>query len=403
MLVKKASAREIIVTVLFLLLLFLMCLESVTSIEVISKLLRYIDELITLFLFCYVLRHVSLILFPKKQLIVCWIALIFIGIGSSCIYRYQALVPVVVDAFVLSSRFIIGYLSATIYCRRNKKNISDNLNIVIRIVTIVLFILTIHDIFLPPFFAKSDYRYFMYGLQLMFPHATYLAVAAATLLIFLGYKNYNNKNTVYMIMATIVGVMTLRGKALAFFFIYWVLYLMIIVFKSKRYVLALPGGGIMAILIGWNTIVDNFNTSLYRPRAILMRDGIELMLSHFPFGTGFASFGSAMAATYYSPLYTWLGYPENKGMGPINSEFLHDGFWATICAQFGVFGLFFFIGIVLFFIKISIEKTKKNRYAGVAILTTMLYMLIASTAETAFFNPTALLMFMLLAIYEVEL
>lgn len=56
----------------------------------------------------------------------------------------------------------------------------------------------------------------MYGLQLMFPHATYLAAASVTLLIFLGYKNRNKENLKYMIMISIVGMSTLRGKALGF-------------------------------------------------------------------------------------------------------------------------------------------------------------------------------------------
>ena len=119
------------------------------------------------------------------------------------------------------------------------------------------------------------------------------------------------------------------------------------------------------------------------------------MMEHFPFGTGFGSFGSSIAANYYSPIYERLGYQNNYGMSSEYSGFLTDCFWPTIFAQFGFIGLVFLFLIICYFLLISIRKLKINRDAGFAMLMTIVYLLITSVAESSFFNPTAFLFFIL--------
>ena len=127
------------------------------------------------------------------------------------------------------------------------------------------------------------------------------------------------------------------------------------------------------------------------------------MMEHFPFGTGFGSFGSSIAANYYSPIYERLGYQNNYGMSSEYSGFLTDCFLPTIFAQFGFIGLVFLFLIICYFLLISIRKLKINRDAGFAMLMTIVYLLITSVAESSFFNPTAFLFFILFAVYEKEL
>ena len=398
------NLRKFNTVILFVLLLFITCLDSISDNILFNLFFKHVDELITIILLCYILCNYKTA-FIKKSFVLC-IAFGFLLIGfiSSCIYHYQSVVPMLIDAFLLTSRFFIGYLAVIIYASKKNKNISEGLTKIVKIITLILFLLALHDLVLSPFFPKSDYRYFMYGLQLMFPHATYLASSAAVLLIYLGYKNENGQNLKYMLMATFVGAATLRGKALGFFAVYWFVYIIIKYVKSKNYYFTYFLGIIGTAFIARDQLTAYFGSiDVYSPRLILFKDGLKLMLSHFPFGTGYATFGSSIAVNYYSPLYVALKYPYNWGMSPSYSAFLSDLFWPTIFSQFGILGLILFLFIIIYFLKLSMRKMRLNKNAGFAMLMTIVYLLITSIAESSFFNPTALLFFMLFAVYEKEM
>lgn len=83
----------------------------------------------------------------------------------------------------------------------------------------------------------------------------------------------------------------------------------------------------MLLFVSKDQLSTNFGQNVgYSPRLILFKDGIKLMMEHFPFGTGFGSFGSSIAANYYSPIYERLGYQNNYGMSSEYSGFLTDCF-----------------------------------------------------------------------------
>ncbi|MBO5478794.1 MAG: hypothetical protein J6A04_03660 [Clostridia bacterium] len=398
----KINIKNIKIILLFLVLLFIMCLDSLTNIQYIQFFFKHVDELITIIFTLYVMINYKTLLKLKLKLIIPWILFMLIGFISTVINMYQPISAALIDAFLLVQRFMVGYLAVIIYLNKKNINISDIIVKSAKIVTVILFIIAIHDIIFTPIFPKSNFRYFTYSLQLMFPHPTYLASAEAILLIFLGYKNEKNNNYIYMLMATFVGIMTLRGKAIGFFVLYWFIYLLIFVFKNKHYLHIFILGGILCLFLVQNQFQEYFFEDRYSPRAILLKDSFELMMKHFPIGTGFGTFGSSIAVNYYSPLYILLGYPSNWGMSQSYSAFLTDSFWPTIFAQFGIIGLITFLVIILYFLKITIKQIKQNQLSGVAMLMTLAYILITSFAESSFFNPVSLLMFMLFAIYEEE-
>lgn len=398
----KTNRINIEIIILFLLLLFITCLDSLTNIQEINFFFKHIDELITIIFTVYIILNYKILLKSKLKLIIPWILFMIIGFISTAINMYQPISAVLIDAFLLVQRFIVGYLAVIIYLDKNDINISDIIIKSAKFITVILFIIAIHDIIFTPFFAKSDFRYFTYSLKLMFPHSTYLAAAEVILLILLGYKNEKNNNYIYMIMATFVGIMTLRSKAIGFFILYWFLYLMIFAFKNKNYLYIFILGGIGCFLLVQNQFQDYFFADRYSPRAILLNDSLKLMLTHFPFGTGFGTYGSSIAVNYYSPLYILLGYQSNDGMSQSYSAFLTDSFWPTIIGEFGIIGLIIFLIVILYFLKTSIKKIKQNQVAGFAMLMILAYSLITSFAESSFFNPVSLLMFMLFAVYEKE-
>lgn len=400
---RKFNVNNFFPGVIFALLLFVMCLEGWTDIRILKTFFKHVDELLVLGCYAYLALHIHYIFQKKWKLLYLWIGFMLLGLVSSLIFRYQKIIPAIMDAVVVINKFMVGYLTAYVYGRLHKKNIAACMAGTARMIAVAIFLIAVHDIILPPFFSKGDYRYFTHSLILMFPHQTYLAAAMVTLLILLGYTNENNRNLPYMLMVSFVGVMTLRGKAIAFFAVYWMLYTWIFVLKSRQLAAMLVGGGIGAVFIGFEQITDYFlTTTRYSPRQIMFKDSITLAIDHFPLGTGFGSFGSTIADQYYSPIYTKLGYNNNYGMGADDSMFLTDNFWPEIIAQFGLIGLVIFISVVVCLLLYSIKTLKGNVYAGFAMLMVLVNMLINSMAESSFFNPASFLLFIIFGLCEAD-
>lgn len=397
----KLRLKNFIPGCLFTLLLFIQCLENLTQVAVLQTLLKHLDELLVLAATAYLILHWRY-LFQKKRLLTSfWLCFMGIGGISSLVFRYQPLMPALMDALVVVNKFMVGYLTAYLYSCQHPGYLYPRMNGAARILSVVLFALAIHDIFLPPFFEPGEFRYFINSLVLMFPHQTYLAAACVTLLVLLGANNEKQQNLPYMLMATFVGMMTLRGKAIAFFGVYWVLYICILVFRNRHYLALLVGGGLAAVIVGMEQIILYFFTdSHYSPRSIMTSDSIKLMLQHFPLGTGFATFGSTLAESNYSPLYLQLGYADNYGMGPEDAMFLTDGFWPEIFAQFGVVGTVLFLVVLVLLFKSILKTLRCRSKAGFAMLMIFINMLINSTAESSFFNPASFLLFILFGLME---
>lgn len=399
----KIHTKKLIPQCIFTVLLFLMCLESLTDIPLLQKLLKHLDELIVLGCLVYLVLHIHYVLRKKWRLLYLWLGFMAIGTVSSLVYGYQKLIPSIIDAVVVISKFMVGYLTAYVYSSLHHDPLAPRLTFSARAITVLLFAISVHDILFSPIFPKGDFRYFTNSLILMFPHQTYLSAAMVTLLILLGYTNKNNNNIPFMLMATFVGIMTLRGKAIAFFAVYWMMYLCLVVFRVRNYGLLILIGGLGCVVIGFEQISDYFlTTTRFSPRQIMLKDSIPLALSHFPLGTGFGTFGSTIAAQYYSPIYTQLNYPALRGMGPTETMFLTDNFWPEIIAQFGLIGAILFILIVFCFVFDSIKVLRKHVCAGFSMLIILINILINSTAESSFFNPTSFLLFALLGLFEAE-
>lgn len=398
----KINLKNAWFSCIFLLLFFVTCLDTLSSISIIQFFLKHVDEFIVILLYIYVLSRLKYLSKQKKYILLVWNCFIFLGIISSIVFRYQTLYATFVDCVLIVNKFMIGYLAAFIYASFYSGKISERIYQVVKWITIILFLLAIHDLIMTPFFEVADYRYGIYSLKLMFGHPTYLAAAGTTLLVYWGNYNKNRNNIWYMIMSSLLVTATMRGKAVAFVVVYWMLYMFIFVIKSRKYLILIGCGGISALAVGINQIKDYFFAASYSPRLIMLKDSISLATKHFPIGTGYGTFGSSMAADNYSILYDQLGYENYWGMGSTDNLFLSDGFWPTIIAQFGYIGLILFVLVVCLLFRQSIDVVRLDRYAGFAMLMIMINMVINSLAESAFFNPTALLLFIMFGIYEAE-
>ena len=87
----------------------------------------------------------------------------------------------------------------------------------------------------------------------------------------------------------------------------------------------------------------------------------------FPFGSGFATFGSAEAAKHYSKLYVKYKFYEYWGMGVGDAGmFLYDTYWPMALGQFGYFGGAIFVSIYVNVFK-TLNRSKMD-YSKRALL-----------------------------------
>ena len=125
-------------------------------------------------------------------------------------------------------------------------------------------------------------------------------------------------------------------------------------------------------------------------RYQLLITALSIAKDSFPLGTGFGTFGSYMSAIHYSPVYRIYGISTVHGLIEGATYFTSDSFWPMILGETGVVGLASIV-IVLGNMLKRLQKTKNIDLALYASgLVCMSYMLIISMAESAFVNPIAI-------------
>ena len=341
----------------------------------VNKVISYSDE----FMECGLIGLILLSFFFKKvrlsraeyRILYCYVIFALMGLLSNVVYPMQSWFLNLSDLLVCS-RFLVFYYAVRILLPgyTDSRELLLSLTKACRVVAIVLFTLAIHDLLLDPIFPKRDFRYFMYSLQLCFPHPTYLAVTCVTCsCVLMAAMEYCQNTTEYKInfvclaLGLFITIFTLRSKAIAAVACIFLLYCLIIKWKVQSRALLLSGGGLLATIIGWDQMLFYFTTNVEEfVRARLLRDAVVLASSRFPLGTGFATFGSAIAATHYSTLYVKLGYNSLYGGSKNDPRYLCDTFWGTVIAQNGWIGTLAFLGIVIGLIVVVMNIPWKSKY-----------------------------------------
>ena len=221
--------------------------------------------------------------------------------------------------------------------------------------------------------------------QFIFSHPTNLAAYCVgfSALMFAGEK----PKTGWLVLSCLILISTQRAKAVAMAFI-----LLFFLFygaakrdggKPSKLVFLFLGAG--AVFLGMDQIQEYFLNST-AARSLLMQDGLAIAGQLFPFGSGFATFGTYMSGEYYSPLYYEYGLNSVWGLMPTNPSFTSDTFWPAIIAQFGVIGLIVLIVLLAqTYLSLSQDARKAGcRFAAYGAIP--LYLLILSTSDASFFN-----------------
>lgn len=201
-------------------------------------------------------------------------------------------------------------------------------------------------------------------------------------------------------MLTAVMIFTFRTKAIIGVFTLYILY---IYFVKLRFKSLIPIGIISiggASYLGYNSLYGYYIETEESARKILTLDSIQIAKEYFPFGSGFGSFASNIAAQYYSNLYVKLGYflRNDLAIGEKNHSFLSDTFWPIVVAQTGWIGTISFIMTLLSMILYIIQTRKNDIYYFWVAISIIAYDIISSFAAPAFFYPAAIAPFLFLGL-----
>lgn len=144
------------------------------------------------------------------------------------------------------------------------------------------------------------------------------------------------------------------------------------------------------------TYEDYFGNGHPEARTVLTVDSFKVAADHFPLGAGFGRFGSAVAATNYSPEYVKLGYPYVWGLGRTKEDgrFLTDTEWPALIGETGFFGaLAFALGLAAVYrASLRLRRTGSLpvvRWAGLTCAGWVVACLVQSVATVTFTGPPA--------------
>lgn len=285
--------------------------------------------------------------------------------------------------FLTCCKFPIA-LIASIYAFACSERLSALFEIEAKILLVVMTVLGIGNLFFD-FGMGSEARFgIRASFTFVFDHPTYLVFCAAGLTAFL--MKDRERNMPFIVMGMLFVLLSLRSKGFAFAAV--CLLLLLTFGKSNRLSVVHIALGLVAVaLIGMDQYINYYQSAGYA-RGELARQAIAVANDYFPLGTGFATYGSAVTAQIdnYSPLYYAYGLSTVWGLAPGAASFLSDTFWPTVLAQFGYFGLVAFAALLIALFVMCYKAGGGSRLPVICIFA---YLLISSTSESSFFNPSA--------------
>lgn len=140
--------------------------------------------------------------------------------------------------------------------------------------------------------------------------------------------------------------------------------------------------GILAVGVGMFALNDINSYFLSDSvRMIFIRYAVITANTYFPLGSGFATYGSEMAARYYSPLYIKYGWENLWALGR-TGKYLNDNFIASIIGQFGWIGFILYSLLVYILFRYFNTRTlnKIQRITAITTVITLAVVMIGSAS-----------------------
>jgi hypothetical protein len=317
---------------------------------------------------------------------------------GNLLYNVQPQKTAIYKDILAISKFVVCYTCALIVSNNiNKdlllKKVANRSRIYLTIIFMFLIINLIHDIGM-----SMDVRYGIRSYKFLYEHPTYLVSAVVILLCTVLSDNRKKYDIFIVFEALVILFFTLRNKAFVFILGYFFMKITMKYTKTikMRYILILA---LIGIASTYNKIMEYASYYLTAARPALFIVGFMLACRYFPFGSGFGTFASDLSGKYYSPIYYEYGINVVTGLTETNYSYIGDTFWPYVYGQFGFIGLTLFMLIIVNIFKSIQRRYEFNKKAQYAAFLLLIYVLIASTAESIFTDVTGCFSFAVIALY----
>lgn len=364
---------------------------------------QYFDEAVGLLMFPMVLirwRQKRLPFSAAREnllfgagLLVFWL----FGWAGHLVYQYQPLSNALKD-FYVNNKFFLALGASFLFFddpqldfAEMKKKIWPVLNAVV----IVLFALSLVDMCFDTF--STDTRGPFRAVKLFYSVQTVLVSVCVFLSCICLWYFEDKKRKIILPLSLLCIIMfcTIRVKSMGAIAAVFLIYLFVlrglkfrgISRRLKIFLIAFLAFAAAAIL--YQVVNYYILMGTGSARAMMTLAAPFAAWDHFPFGSGWATFGSAFSAEPYSPVYGMYRMAGIWGISPQYPAFMADVYWPMILAQTGFFGFAGFLLALWMFVK-KICKMRDHVSAYASALLILTYLLISSTSESALANPLAI-------------
>lgn len=307
----------------------------------------YFDEILCLFAIVYIILLISQKKLTRTDVINMLLMVSVIGIGilsnafnGLSVPKFSVAVDIIAETKVLWVFFAMKYFISN----ETKKTLVRILTPVAQVFIILAFVFSILSQFLNTGMTRSE-RYGIRGFNFIFPMSFQFLAVSLIMFAILALNNFVKHKTLYYIMGCVSLIFSIKSSPLLFgiMFLYFLYYFK---HRNKIKMRTLVFLLIVIVLIG-SFQIQTYLMNENAPRYLFFYYGGITANEYFPFGSGFATFGSDQAARQYSPLYFIYGFNHLFGMNPEDGSFLSDTFWAMALGQFGWIGFFLYCLVYL--------------------------------------------------------
>lgn len=387
----KYSKQYLFFVVLFYFFIFKDPLESIIP------LIGYFDELIALcalpIFFINLEKNNFTLKIHRLGYAKYLIAFLVIGFIGNIINNYQTLYYSILDAFLNVKFWLSIYVGSSLLngfsLERNAKGIYFHCKLII----LFFAALAVLEYAFGGLLGSVTYRYGILSLKLIYSHPTVLvAVCVLIYAVLISVSKYVKFNWLYVFIILLIMCGTLRVKALVAALTFIIVSILVIKCRIRIKLFVLIIIGLVGFMLAWNQIYYYFFSDVQgdSARYQLLITSFSIASDFFPFGTGFGTFASYYSGVNYSPIYSIYGINNVYGLVEGKTTFISDSFWPMILGQTGVLGLLCYVfALIVLFSRIQRLRKVSNSYYASA-LCVIIYILIASTSESAFVHPLAI-------------
>ena len=314
----------------------------------------YTDELICLLFMAiaivYICKDKGKVTVNKEQKnsILCILLVLFIGIVGNVMYGYMPSVSVIGRDIIGTFKFYIIYLVGRKIIVKN--NIQLNSKIIIstaKIIITVIFAFGIVNLLVNTGTAY-EVRYGLKSYKFIYSHYTYLVYNEVLLYSILATED--KRNAVFKIMSLLSIATTLRTKG--FITIAFILAFYLLNFAKKKrisfkdifkpvYIVPIV---IVVILISKSKIQQYLSWGASQSIRVGVHSvGLKIANDHFPFGTGFGTFGTNISYKNQSQLYNIYNSLNYFHLMNYGYATMSDVYWPSIYVQFGYIGMVVYV------------------------------------------------------------